>query len=278
MNRPWTEPEIAILLNAKNKKRIKIPNRSEKSIRRKLISMGLAKPLFKVRPHRKKAWSQYEISLLKSSKNPRQAKIGDRTKESIVRMANKLGLIEKKQPKRPWKKSDEKILTKLAKEGKTPIEIYGMNVFSKTYSKNSIQKKLGYLGLSKKSPEFKKFPKHILIQFKDFIKENWQGKTPDELEYLWNENNEFKVNKNKVIYHLTAMKLKIPYVEVARIKNLKKKEEKIKKKNMPIKQLEESLRLARMELMCKRMLKSRDIWTGLPLNEEELAEFNQESY
>ena len=62
------------------------------------------------------------------------------------------------------------------------------------------------------------------------------------------------------------MKIKIPYAEVAKIKNLKKKEEKIKKIGMPMKQLEESVRLTRAEVMRERMIRNRDIWTGLPLD------------
>lgn len=239
--------------------------------------MGLVKPVFKVKFHHKKAWSQDEINLLKAAKNPRQAKIGNRTKQSIACMAIKLKLINKKPPKRPWKKSDEKLLIKLVKEGKTPIEICKMNVFSKPHSRNSIQKKLGYLGLSKKAPEFNKFPENILIKFKNFLQENWQGKTPQELTDLWNNQNEFQVKKTKVIYHLTAMKIKIPYAEVARINNIKKKEQKIKNKGMTIKQLEESVRLTRAELMRQRMTKNRDIWTGLQLDEN-ISEDLVESY
>jgi hypothetical protein len=169
MNRPWTEPEIAILLSAKNKRKIKVASRSEKSIRRKLISMGLVKPIFKVKLHHKKAWSQDEINMLKSAKDPKKIKIGSRSKESINRMVIRLKLIDKKPAKKPWKKKDEKLLIKLSKQGKTPIEICKMNVFSKPYSRNSIQKKLGYLGLSKKAPEFKKLPENVLLKFKDFV-------------------------------------------------------------------------------------------------------------
>lgn len=234
--------------------------------------MGLVKPVFKVKLHRKKAWSQDEINLLKAAKDPRKAKIGNRTRQSIVCMAARLKLIDKKPPKKPWKKSDEKLLIKLAKEGKTPIQIQKMNVFSKPHSRNSIQKKLGYLGLSKKAPEFNKFPENILIKFKKFLQENWQGKTPQELTDLWNENNEFKVKKNKAIYHLTAMKIKIPFAEVAKINNLRKKEQQIKNVGMTVKQLEDSLRLTRADVMRDRMLKNRDIWTGLPLESEDLVE------
>jgi hypothetical protein len=275
MNRSWTKAEIEILTSAKDKRRIKVPNRSKKSIRRKLISMGLAKPVFKVRFHHKRAWSQDEINLLKSAVDPRKVKIPGRSRQSIVRKATRLKLIKKKPAKRPWKKSAEKLLLKLVKEGKTPTEIVKMGIFNK--SRNSIQKKLGHLGLSKKA-KINKFPEDILIEFKNFLKENWLGKTPQELTDLWNQKNDFKILKNKVIYHLTVMKIKIPYGEVAIINNLRKDEEKIKKIGAnSAKQLDEKLRLNRAEIMRQRIAKKRDLWSGLPLNESEFVDL-LESY
>lgn len=254
-----------MLLSAKDKRRAKIPNRSKKAIRRKLLSMGLVKPVFTVKFHRKRAWTQDEINLLKSS-DPRKAKIPGRSRQSIVCMAIRLKLINKKPAKRPWKKKDEKLLVQLAKEGKTPSQIVKMGVFSK--SRNSIQKKLCYLGFAEKAPQIKKFPQDVLSKFKEFLKENWKGKTPQELTDLWNEHNEFKIAKNKVVYHLTAMEIKIPYAEVMVINHLRKTEEEIKKEGASsAKQLDENLRLARAKIMRERILKNRDIWTGLPLKE-----------
>lgn len=229
--------------------------------------MGLAKPMFKVKFHHKKAWTQDEIDLLKSAEDPRKIKISGRSKQSIICMAVRLKLIKKKPAKRPWKKKDEKLLIKLAKEGKTPSQIVKMGVFSN--SRNSIQKKLCYLGLAEKAPQIKKFPENILSKFKNFLKENWQGKTPKELTDLWNIQNEFKIKKNKVVYHLTAMKIKIPYAEVMVINNLRKNEEKIKQNGASSsKKLDENLRMNRIKMMQERILKNRDIWSGLPLEKD----------
>jgi hypothetical protein len=60
--------------------------------------------------------------------------------------------------------------------------------------------------------------------------------------------------------------------EVARIKLLRKKEENFKKLNLSLKCLSESVRVTRAEMMRKRVLQNRDIWTGLPVPEEDLID------
>lgn len=44
-NKPWTQEELNLLLARK-----KVPTRSKKSVRMKIVSMGLDKPKFKVTP------------------------------------------------------------------------------------------------------------------------------------------------------------------------------------------------------------------------------------
>ena len=263
-NRPWNETELSILLSAKNKKNCKIDSRSKKSIRRKLVQLGLVKPSFKVKKHNKRKWTKEELDLLINSK---EHLIKNRTKESIKRMKKRLNLITLGPCKKRWKKKEEKLLIKLCKEGKTPSEIRNMNILK--YSRNSIQKKMGYLGLSKKMNKIEKIPKNILLEFKKFLQENWTGKTPEDLVEIWNSKNLFKVNYRKVLYHLQALKIKIPYGEVAIIKNLRKKEEKIKceqANQKTTKSLLDSIRFARAEVMRKRMMKNRDIWSGIPVD------------
>ena len=41
MPRIWKQEELQILVDAKNKKYVKVQNRSKKSVRRKLIQLGL---------------------------------------------------------------------------------------------------------------------------------------------------------------------------------------------------------------------------------------------
>jgi hypothetical protein len=270
-NRAWSELELDILLSSKNKKNCKIEGRSKKSIRRKLIQLGIIKKLYTVKFHNKRKWTEEELNLLKSSK---ESLIKNRTQESIRRMKKKLNLVPINPSRKKWKKKEESCLIKLCKEGKTAFEIFNMKIFK--YSKNSIQKKICYLGLSKQT-KIEKFPKDILQEFKNFLKENYVGNTPEDLVEFWNSKNSFKTNYKKVLYHLRLLKIKIPYAEVAIIKNLRKKEKKIANNlvdQKTTKLLSDSIRFARAEVMRKRMLKNRDIWSGMPLPDELLTEQN----
>ena len=270
MPRIWTEEEILIISNAKNKKRIEVLGRSKKSVHRKLIQLGLIKPKYKARTQSKKRWTHEELNILYEAKDKLNIKIAGRTRHSILAKLGYLNLIKRKEPKKPWLKKEDKLLLKLLKEGKSAKEIFILNVLP--YSKNSIQKKICYLGLSKKQAPAQYFSKKTIESFKKFLLDNWQGKTPDDLAYLWNEKNSIKVCKRKVIYYLSRLKIKIPYGEVARIKFLRKKEEGFKKLNLSLKCLADSVRQTRAEIMRKRMLKNRDIWTGLPVPEEDLID------
>lgn len=142
-NKPWTEAELIVLTNAKDKSKINLPNRSKKSIRRKLILLGLIKPSFTVAFHKKKPWSAVEIEKLKNF----ELTNNERSKGSIARMARKLGLVEKKPFRKPWDKKNIEILIKLVHQGKKPSEIYKMKVLPHT--RNSIQKKISSLGIKK---------------------------------------------------------------------------------------------------------------------------------
>ena len=141
-----------------------------------------------------------------------------------------------------------------------------------SHSRNSIQKKAGSLGLSKKSIQ-KKFTSFVLLRFKKFLKENWEGKTPEELVDLWNQNNSFKINKSKVVYHLYVMKIKISYKEVLRIKSLRRKEEEIKSKPLSNSTID-SLRSIRVKLMRQRASENKNLWNGLLLEKEEQEDFS----
>jgi hypothetical protein len=255
-NKPWTKEETELLLAKK-----KVSTRSKKSVRRKIISMGLDQPKFKVRHHKKRPWTNEEIELIKNNK-----KVPNRTKHSIKRMMVRLGLIDTGTYRKPWKKKEEKLLIKLVKQKNTARTIFNMGIFP--YSRNSIQKKMCYLGLAKKSPQRNIFSRDELTMFKNFLQENYIGKTPQQLSDLWNKKNKIKVTKNRVSYHLSNLKIKISYGEVMRINHQNKKEEIIKNslhKNAKI--MDESIRIARMKMMRARLLKGKDIWSGLESSE-----------
>lgn len=321
MPRLWKKEELQILLDAKNKKHIKVEGRSKKSIHRKLIEFGFIEPKYKARKHNKRRWTTEELKILHESKDKRNIKIPGRTRHSIISKLGFLGLVKKKKARKPWLKKEDKLLNKLVKEGKSAKEIFLLNVLP--YSRNSIQKKMCYSGLVRK-PWLKKedkllskllkqgksakeifllkvfpysknsiyekircsvlaekqapaeyFPKETMEIFKKFLIDNWRGKTPEDLVFLWNSKNSIKACKRKVVYHLGKLKIKIPYGEVARINFLRKKEEKLRNSIISPKQLAESLRIIRADMMEKRMLRNRDIWTGLPLSEEAINELNQ---
>jgi hypothetical protein len=321
MPRFWKKEELQILLDAKNKKHVKVKGRSKKSIRRKLIELGLVEPKYKAKKHNKRRWTNEELKVLHESKDKLNIKIPNRSRHSIISKLGNLGLVEKQKARKPWLKKEDELLKKLVKQGKSAKDIFQLNVLP--YSRNSIQKKMGYLGLARK-PWLKKedkllkrlvkqgksakeisqlnvfpysknsiqkkircsvlaekqapaeyFSKETLEIFKKFLVDNWQGKTPEDLVLLWNNKNPTKICKRKVVYHLGKLKIKIPYVEVARINFLRKKEEKLRNSIISPKQLAESLRIIRADMMEKRMLRNRDIWTGLPLSDEILNELNQ---
>jgi hypothetical protein len=255
--KPWTQEEINLLLAKK-----RIPTRSKKSVRMKMINLGLSKPKFTVRKHNKKTWSEEELNLLKLGKS-----IPSRTENSIKTMRRRLGLVEIGTYRKPWKKKEENLLKKLVKEGNSAKQIFLMKVLP--YSRNSIQKKMCFMGLAKKSPNRNIFSKEELNEFKVFLRENWIGKTPQELSDIWNEKNNTKVTRGKVVYHLTSLNIKISYGEVQKINRLRKKEQNIKNSlHKNAKLMDENIRLARVKIMQSRLLKGKDIWTGLPSTED----------
>jgi hypothetical protein len=261
--RPWTQEEIELLVAKK-----KVPTRSKKSIRMKLVNLGLKKPKFKIKPHKKISWTAEEIELLKQNKN-----IPNRTKESIRNMMFRLNLMKKGEYKKPWKKKEEKLLKSLVKQSHTALTIFNMGVLP--YSRNSIQKKMCYMGLAKKSPIRNILSKEDRAKFKIFLQENYVGKTPQDLADLWNQKNNKKVNKGRAIYHLANLKIKVSYGEVQRINHQKKKEEIIKTSiHRNTKVMDENIRIVRMKMMRARVLQGKDIWTGLETTEniEEITE------
>lgn len=255
-NKPWTKQEVDLLLNGKN-----VPTRSEKSIRKKLINLGLEKPKFTMRSHSKRPWTQHEIDLLKQNK-----KVPNRTKHSLRRMKINLGLVEKLSFRKPWGKNNEEILKKLVEQGKSARDIFNMKIFP--YSRNSIQKKMGFMNLSKKTHKIV-FSKDQILLLEKFLINNWIGKTPLELMNIWNSSSKTKLNKSKILYHLNKLKIKISYKEVANINKIRKIEKQVKE-NMKFansKNMEEKLRNFKVQIMIKRLEQNKDIWSGLKFQE-----------
>jgi hypothetical protein len=257
-NKKWTKEEFAIL--KESVKKGKIPEIKGREARAVVSQMR------KLKLTLLKRWSKKEIELLRNNKF-----VEGRSKNAISNKLIKLGIRKKREYRPKWSDADLKLLESLHNQGKSALSISKMKVFS--YGTNAIQKKLCRLGMAKKLKSFVKFPEVVRLKFKKFLIENWQGKTPEDLMILWNkENSLYQTNKGKVVSYLTKLKIKIPYSEVQKINNLRKKEKEIISLNKnSVKNLEEKIRLERIKLIKSRIEKGRDIWTGMNTQEAATA-------
>lgn len=109
------------------------------------------------------------------------------------------------------------------------------------------------------------FPMEINQRFKNFLRCNWIGKTPEELSEIWSkENSKFPANPIKVVKYLEDMGFKISYGEVQKIKNLKKKEQEIMQESFDSStKMLEKLKSERIKLMRLRVEQNKNIWSGM---------------
>lgn len=245
-NKRWTASELALIKNGK----IEIKGRTKVAVRLKRKKMGLSK---------NPRWNKEEIDLLKKN-----GKVSGRSRNGVRKKLVELGLKQKRKERPDWTEYNLKKLKELCELGNSAKDIANMGIFN--CSQNAIQKKMCRLGLAKKIKSFKRFPEEIKNKCKKFLLENWEGKTPDELAHAWNvENHSFQTNTRRIIDYLTSLKIKIPYGEVYRIKVLRKKEQEIilSNKNSP-NDILDKIRRERIKIMCDRIEKNRDMWTGLP--------------
>lgn len=186
---------------------------------------------------------------------------------------NRLNLRDKRESRPDWSEENLNKLKELRSQGYSAADISEMGIFG--CSQNAIQKKLCRLGLVKKI-KISKFPEEIRNKFKRFLLDNWRGKTPEDLADIWNvENAKYQTNVLRVVNYLTKLNIKIPYGEVQKIKNLRRKEQELNLSNKAsAADLLERIRHERIKLMQDRVAKNRDIWTGLPseVPEETLQE------
>jgi hypothetical protein len=201
-------------------------------------------------------WSENEINQLKEN-----GVVPKRTNNSIREKKNRLGLRSRRKSRPKWTKNNLEELKRLREKGLSARNIYNMGTFA--CSMNAIQKQMCRLGIVKKNNIFK-FPINIRQKFSNFLLNNWEGKIPDDLVEIWNkENAKYPTNKRKVISYLIKLKIKIPYGEVQRIKNVRKKIEIIHSSVDTSSNTLEKIRLERAKMMRKRIERGRDIWTGI---------------
>jgi hypothetical protein len=290
MPRKWTAAELNIIQNSGGDIPV-IKGRTRSAVREKMLNLGLTQSLHK-------RWTQKELALVKRG----NLEISGRSKLAVQQMRKKLGLtkdvrwtaaevqalknnqplpgrnknavrnkldrlgLRNKRPDRPdWTEENLNKLKELRDQGYSAKDISEMGTFS--CSQNAIQKKLCRLGLVK-NIKIVKFPEEIRNKFKKFLLNNWKGKTPEDLAEIWNkENAKYQTNVMRVVSYLTKLNIKIPYGEVQRIKNLRRKEIELNLSNKAsANDLLEKIRLERIKIMQERIKKNRDIFTGMPLD------------
>jgi hypothetical protein len=211
-------------------------------------------------------WTEEEVLLLKNNiATPKRSVNGLRSKRT------RMGIRSTRPPRPRWTEDQAETLKKLVSDGHSARSIHGLGVLP--HGVNAIQKMMCRSGLAKKMKVFK-FPHEIRERFRAFLLKNWEAKTPEDLQELWNrENARFPANKSKVVDYLTKMKLKISYGEVQRIKALRRKEQKIKKDANPSERnssrLAEKIRMERARIMRRRIEQNKNIWTGMSESESE---------
>lgn len=169
-------------------------------------------------------------------------------------MRQRLGLVSYNVSR--WSIEHKKILKELVLAGQSYEEISKLI----PYSVKGIQKQALKLNIQKTRQY--KFKAKELEKFKLFLEKNWEGRTPSELVDLWNENNK-QICKNKVVYHLRKMGIKIPKEESLRLGFLKKKEKKIYATSASTNESASKIKSLRIEIMRKRVEQNKDLWTGL---------------
>lgn len=243
----WTQEELSLVKRGV----LEIAGRSRLAVQQKRKKLGLTKDT---------RWTLKEINLLKNNRP-----VPGRNRNAIKNKLDRLGL-RKKRPDRPdWSEENLNKLKELRDQGYSARDISEMGIFS--CSQNAIQKKLCRLGLVKKI-QILKFPEDVRNKFKKFLLNNWKGKTPEDLAEVWNvENAKYQTNVLRVINYLTRLNIKIPYGEVQRIKNLRRKEIELNRSNKAAAaDLLEKIRFERIKVMQERLKKNRDIFTGMPLD------------
>lgn len=175
-----------------------------------------------------------------------------------------------RDPRPKWTTEQIEQLKAFREQGMSAKQIAASGLLPQ--SLNAIQKKLGRMDLVRHA-NIVKFNDRQREEFRNFLKKNWEGKTPQDLAELWNQTHPAaQTNKRRVISYLTALGLKIHYGEVQSINSQRRKEDEIRAKAKSPNELMDLIRASRLVVMTRRMELGRDLWTGMPLPQEALAE------
>jgi hypothetical protein len=214
---------------------------------------------------RKRRWTEQEMDSLAVGLRP----LG-RTTNSVYRKRKRMGLTKARPPRPKWEASELAVLKESALKGFSASKVKEMGLLPQ--SKNAIQKMMCRMGLVKKL-KIVRFPHEVLQRFRSFLADNWEGRTSEELSAMWTQANaRSPAGRKRVVAELTRMRLKIPYGEVQRINNLRKKEEKLKRlaesKALNLSSFTDAIKAERIKFMRCRSQKGRDIWTGMKVEAE----------
>jgi hypothetical protein len=192
MREEWTPSEIEAILASAGKALPTLAGRTPESVRQKAIRLGVK---FSIRSCR---WSAFEIMSVKLGR-----KVPGRSEYATRNMIARLGLKKKRKPRPSWLPKDECLLKKLREKGMSAKEIRTAGFFT-NLTVMAIQKKICWMGLSKKIPT-RILPKENRKRFKAFVAKN-RHHTPAEILHDWNSANpDKKVTRRSVLKSLKSI-------------------------------------------------------------------------
>jgi hypothetical protein len=167
-------------------------------------------------------WEQWEIDRLKAllaqGFAASEMTIGTRTTAAIQNQATRLNLIGDGVSRRPWPSRDEEKLRQLLRQGCRPSDILRDNLLP-GYGRDAIGHKISRLGLGNSDHAQRiraagRLTERQRLALHDFLGQYWMRCTPEQIAQLWNRSFEPKVTRQKVVYHLKQLGLKLPWRKI----------------------------------------------------------------
>ncbi len=148
--------------------------------------------------------------------------IPNRTHTSVSIKSRRMGLAGDGVSRDEWTDEDIEILHSCCQSGMTATKIHESGKINR--SMTAIQKKMCRIGLSKKMDSFVKLTERTLGLLEGFLVNRWETMTPKEMVGDWNSKFNTKINRRKVIYHLTKLGIKKPQGEILKMSMARKRE------------------------------------------------------
>ena len=183
-----------------------------------------------------KLWMTWQVETLKKllarGFSAREMRIGARTAAAIQNKASRLNLVGDGIPRPKWPAELEQTLRSLRAQGWTAQKIAQATDLLAGYSRNAIVKKSSRLGLvdkvrSERAKRAVRLSPEQLWQFYLFLRAHAATCTPEQIALLWNKENEPRVSRRRVVYHLVKLKIKRPWNEVIKMPFSKAKQRRL---------------------------------------------------